>query len=99
MPKTCVQISKSPANAWPGEAAEHVNVLTDIKRVIEVDKIVANRRPERPNHEHSQPKANNREFWGHGTLRLRDLVSRSEEHTSELQSLRHLVCRLLLEKK
>src|ERR1035438_10929965 len=28
-----------------------------------------------------------------------DQKSRSEEHTSELQSLRHLVCRLLLEKK
>src|SRR5947199_6394761 len=28
-----------------------------------------------------------------------DEISRSEEHTSELQSLRHLVCRLLLEKK
>src|SRR6476659_11110035 len=27
------------------------------------------------------------------------LPNRSEEHTSELQSLRHLVCRLLLEKK
>src|SRR5205814_9173857 len=27
------------------------------------------------------------------------LPVRSEEHTSELQSLRHLVCRLLLEKK
>src|SRR5205814_6719490 len=27
------------------------------------------------------------------------LNPRSEEHTSELQSLRHLVCRLLLEKK
>src|SRR2546425_8508109 len=27
------------------------------------------------------------------------LVSRSEEHTSELQSLAYLVCRLLLEKK
>src|ERR1035441_5904553 len=27
------------------------------------------------------------------------LEGRSEEHTSELQSLRHLVCRLLLEKK
>src|ERR1035441_10890913 len=26
-------------------------------------------------------------------------MMRSEEHTSELQSLRHLVCRLLLEKK
>src|SRR5438045_7232148 len=36
-------------------------------------------------------------------LRLRKLEEdydpRSEEHTSELQSLRHLVCRLLLEKK
>src|SRR5262245_63781962 len=27
------------------------------------------------------------------------MAVRSEEHTSELQSLRHLVCRLLLEKK
>src|SRR5262245_64951269 len=27
------------------------------------------------------------------------LIARSEEHTSELQSLRHLVCRLLFEKK
>src|ERR1039458_7642957 len=27
------------------------------------------------------------------------ILWRSEEHTSELQSLRHLVCRLLLEKK
>src|SRR5436853_4379809 len=27
------------------------------------------------------------------------MLSRSEEHTSELQSLRHLVCRLLLETK
>src|SRR5258705_1357163 len=31
-----------------------------------------------------------------GKLKRED---RSEEHTSELQSLRHLVCRLLLEKK
>src|SRR2546423_4357691 len=29
----------------------------------------------------------------------RPLVGRSEEHTSELQSLAYLVCRLLLEKK
>src|ERR1039458_3910183 len=29
----------------------------------------------------------------------RRIDERSEEHTSELQSLRHLVCRLLLEKK
>src|SRR3989449_6853702 len=30
---------------------------------------------------------------------LRELGPRSEEHTSELQSRLHLVCRLLLEKK
>src|ERR1035438_10617126 len=35
-----------------------------------------------------------------GAKRRRETVAgRSEEHTSELQSLRHLVCRLLLEKK
>src|SRR5262245_62991554 len=29
--------------------------------------------------------------------KLKNTLARSEEHTSELQSLRHLVCRLLLE--
>src|SRR5258708_21215562 len=33
------------------------------------------------------------------TKRVRDCFARSEEHTSELQSPDHLVCRLLLEKK
>src|SRR5205814_4473031 len=42
-------------------------------------------------------KAGNREV-GPGP-RSSDRSPRSEEHTSELQSLRHLVCRLLLEKK
>src|ERR1039458_2053477 len=37
------------------------------------------------------PPAKQRFFW--------PVTSRSEEHTSELQSLRHLVCRLLLEKR
>src|SRR2546423_6176344 len=32
-------------------------------------------------------------------VRLRGSCGRSEEHTSELQSLAYLVCRLLLEKK
>src|SRR5205814_2741101 len=35
---------------------------------------------------------------GVGTLQVMLERGRSEEHTSELQSLRHLVCRLLLEK-
>src|SRR5947199_2628001 len=33
------------------------------------------------------------------SISMRTAPARSEEHTSELQSLRHLVCRLLLEKK
>src|SRR5438045_7085879 len=36
---------------------------------------------------------------GQETARCGLRGNRSEEHTSELQSLRHLVCRLLLEKK
>src|SRR5205823_14722973 len=32
-------------------------------------------------------------------LRFQKAINRSEEHTSELQSLAYLVCRLLLEKK
>src|SRR2546422_2404908 len=43
------------------------------------------------------------DLTGHYAGRLGDLtprdLSRSEEHTSELQSRLHLVCRLLLEKK
>src|SRR2546425_3604845 len=35
----------------------------------------------------------------HAVLGRAVLVDRSEEHTSELQSLAYLVCRLLLEKK
>src|SRR5436853_5068599 len=37
--------------------------------------------------------------WGNRTSHSSGRGCRSEEHTSELQSLRHLVCRLLLEKK
>src|SRR5262245_62822811 len=38
-------------------------------------------------------------FHTSAALRGSPNFARSEEHTSELQSLRHLVCRLLLEKK
>src|SRR2546429_5205743 len=38
-------------------------------------------------------------YWSIGGLRPTSKPRRSEEHTSELQSRLHLVCRLLLEKK
>src|SRR5690625_6424938 len=37
--------------------------------------------------------------WGSDYYRQNGKMMRSEEHTSELQSRGHLVCRLLLEKK
>src|SRR2546429_6089480 len=38
-------------------------------------------------------------MWTDRDLYFPEYVARSEEHTSELQSRLHLVCRLLLEKK
>src|SRR3712207_7784572 len=49
-------------------------------------------RPESPPRRRARPAFRGRDR--HGAL-----VSRSEEHTSELQSRQYLVCRLLLEKK
>src|SRR5437016_10225097 len=40
-----------------------------------------------------------RSVWGACLVAALALLLRSEEHTSELQSLTNLVCRLLLEKK
>src|SRR2546422_8449448 len=54
-------------------------------------------------HSRSVLPATDRNRWAQSsphTYRYRaELLARSEEHTSELQSRLHLVCRLLLEKK
>src|SRR5262245_63309177 len=49
--------------------------------------------------ETTAPDDINKEIQSYVHTVIDALKSRSEEHTSELQSLRHLVCRLLLEKK
>src|SRR5438045_7974123 len=46
-----------------------------------------------------RPRVGVHRFVLRGIVESAGLHPRSEEHTSELQSLRHLVCRLLLEKK
>src|SRR5690606_39421642 len=51
--------------------------------------------PPRPRTRHPGPGA----FRPRLVQQARQLASRSEEHTSELQSRENLVCRLLLEKK
>src|SRR2546425_7085154 len=56
-------------------------------------------------HRDGRDRAGDRADFGSGNVRQRSAASsrgrpqRSEEHTSELQSLAYLVCRLLLEKK
>src|SRR5437899_5549970 len=47
----------------------------------------------------SVPSVPNAAIQTLGNPAITQRLDRSEEHTSELQSLRHLVCRLLLEKK
>src|SRR5947209_17232388 len=47
----------------------------------------------------SHPRRGDRAGCRHRANTSRDLLLRSEEHTSELQSRQYLVCRLLLEKK
>src|SRR2546425_8093271 len=49
--------------------------------------------------DHGFPKWSRLGGWLAGGLNWHFTLMRSEEHTSELQSLAYLVCRLLLEKK
>src|SRR2546422_2727104 len=49
--------------------------------------------------DHVLNQAFDREFAERSAVHRLSVAQRSEEHTSELQSRLHLVCRLLLEKK
>src|SRR2546422_4266887 len=62
---------------------------------------LAKTRTERPfDVRHRNPfRPESRRYTGNQSRRCGGSVPRSEEHTSELQSRLHLVCRLLLEKK
>src|ERR1035438_5990691 len=72
-------------------ARERIALLLDENTFEELDKLVTHRCRDFGMDEQIVP--------GDGFVTGNDLLIRSEEHTSELQSLRHLVCRLLLEKK
>src|SRR5438876_8859321 len=50
-------------------------------------------------HPRARPPLVRAQHHGHGPVQVPRRCHRSEEHTSELQSPVHLVCRLLLEKK
>src|SRR5690625_1687792 len=55
--------------------------------------------PVRPSRLRTPPFTSSTNLFRHALRRTNRSTARSEEHTSELQSRGHLVCRLLLEKK
>src|SRR3989442_10426271 len=65
----------------------------DYQTLHEVPSLTASLSLELPKNRRTRPMLS-RAFW-----EAQGLGRRSEEHTSELQSRPHLVCRLLLEKK
>src|SRR5205814_9320768 len=81
--------------ASPAGVAGGINIGTIVRRcdnqhAIAVDVDIGRGRP--------APGETHRIYSTHLERGDLDQYRRSEEHTSELQSLRHLVCRLLLEK-
>src|SRR5947199_5456238 len=88
------KLTEAVAPALPGAAAS----TAPIPRKNFIDEHIFGR-IERDNIPHA-PLASDEEFLRRAYVdAVGFLPTRSEEHTSELQSLRHLVCRLLLEKK
>src|SRR5690349_22199922 len=75
-------------------SATHAGAL--VARVTTSTKRGSSARSARPMQSHSSRQK--RSAWRHTRYSQRPSAVRSEEHTSELQSRRDLVCRLLLEK-
>src|SRR2546430_9143308 len=65
-----------------------------LKPTRQVGGIVRRKKVVEAHHQAKAPRP-----WGRGRREAYRCPSRSEEHTSELQSQSNLVCRLLLEKK
>src|SRR5882724_2930930 len=91
-----VGMDDSPVEAIRGKPDSSISVMCKLASKGEADVVIS--------------AGNTGACVAAATLRMRTLpgvsrpgiaviLPRSEEHTSELQSLRHLVCRLLLEKK
>src|SRR5256884_3395390 len=80
-------------------SVEDINELPDIAAKIGMElrnQYVLGYRPSNKSHDARWRKI---KIKLHAPKGLPPLTARSEEHTSELQSRLHLVCRLLLEKK
>src|SRR5947199_6908460 len=80
----------SPSEIYTLSLHDALPILTEVR----VQRLTAGDHEEHgPQHDEAAPHVRREEAHRVGR------PDRSEEHTSEFQSLRHLVCRLLLEKK
>src|SRR5262245_64088595 len=89
---------RGSANPDADEIADQIDAIrTDLQNLTSTVGRIANKQLNR-----AQDKAIATASEAEEAIRRNPLqavaIARSEEHTSELQSLRHLVCRLLLEK-
>src|SRR5690554_7234923 len=78
---------------WLRQLRAHTNVLDDPLAVQFIENTIYRMVP------YSEVQINDFEFVIVDQKELNAFAVRSEEHTSELQSRPHLVCRLLLEKQ
>src|SRR5687767_15748378 len=86
----------APIDSWWNGASSTGRVLCALKESISSSVL----RPLSYSKQKYRPSCSNRRHTKLKSVsRYCTLYSRSEEHTSELQSLAYLVCRLLLEKK
>src|SRR3712207_7543781 len=72
--------------SWPGVSTKRWTEVVVYRGLVPRDKVAAARKPD------GSPLDFN-------PIETMSMDTRSEEHTSELQSRQYLVCRLLLEKK
>src|SRR5437016_11453570 len=89
---------KSVAFLWSSSAHPRDLHSFPTRRSSDLTVVVSSRRSYFPGWPTSPPAMKNG-FWKSFRSTVTTGLFRSEEHTSELQSLTNLVCRLLLEKK
>src|SRR5690554_7151075 len=80
---------------FPTRRSSDLEVLQKIKETKSTEKIVKPKPIVKPTTMRQKSKPTKKDIMGN----VKFNNGRSEEHTSELQSRPHLVCRLLLEKK
>src|SRR2546429_6775097 len=87
----------SPNKEWVAYVKDHDLYV----RYVSTGEVVRLTRDGEASYDYAMPIPSLRPLVAQGTqdIKQRPAVFRSEEHTSELQSRLHLVCRLLLEKK